>query len=76
MTESDPYVGETYADGDPRSEGRVVRVVERYEVSGRNATPARYIVEVIKHNYDDTNIGRRSVVSASTLDTRYRKVSQ
>lgn len=72
----DPYVGELFADADPRAEGRVVRVVELYEMAAKqNQTPKRYIIEVVKHHIDESLVGRRSVVTSDTLDTRYKKVS-
>jgi hypothetical protein len=68
MSETDPFVGETYEDLDYRNPGRRVRVK-------RPLGHDTYTVEVIANPTNPNTVGRTSTLSAETLTERYRKVS-
>lgn len=71
---ADNLNGELFADTDPRTEGRVVRVVSTTSRFRRGTTQRCYVVEVVEHPISST-IGRRSTVSRDLLKKHYRKVS-
>jgi hypothetical protein len=66
-----PAVGDVYEDRDPRSGGRVVRVIE--DEGPRGASNPFLLVEVVEYPYQSWIVGRRSRLRAATLQRRYRK---
>jgi hypothetical protein len=69
--DDDPYAGERYMDKDPRSAGRVVKVLEKVQ----DAPRLTYIVETIVNPVNPAGVGHRSALLAHTLETRFTKVS-
>ena len=66
MTDKDPYIGETYADKDSRSSYRRIRI------TGFDQERGKY--RGIEW-YGGQESGPARYYKASTLDTRYRKIS-
>jgi hypothetical protein len=71
---ADDFVGELFADKDPRSDGRVVKVLYAETRQRRGLAEVCYKVEIVAHPIG-SSVGRKSTVSQHTLETRYKKVS-
>lgn len=68
MNDKDPYIGETFQDRDSRSSYRRVRII------GFVATRGKYHGIQVDEYGKDLLLPNR-FYKASTLDTKYRKVS-
>jgi hypothetical protein len=64
-------IGDLFRDRDPRSNGRVVRVVA---VDPGHGIPKVYRCRVVEH-WNESVIGRRTWINETTLLGRYTRVS-
>jgi hypothetical protein len=76
VSDTDPYIGETFEDRDSRSTARRVRVLS-LEVAGRIGMPGshRYLVEVVSNLGAPSTVGRKYKMLGRTLTNHYKKVS-